>query len=1667
MIRSGIQFCLACVFSTVTPAVENSFVAEQADASGHYVWGEVLNWKADRIPNQQDVVQIGHNEVEVQAYIKSPDRVAGALEISEHGQAGGETNSLSVTAQGALTVSGLVSVGKDKYGILNILGGDVTGEGVVLVGGYDRGAGSRGRINLTSGTLSVGTWLYVGGDRFGPKTKGSSVWVSSGGQLIVGEHLEIDSKDETEPGIISLSNGASLTLQQGTMRIAKGSLRIEGGNVQTNLTELKCVGEGHSRLVFTGGGVSKIQAGSAKLGFDTRLDVSGLNVQPGSYVLLETGALNHQGLFFSSDVDRSMWHLEVTPDTGTITLIHGAGPVQHDLRVIGGAGSGMFAVGETIPLVAGEAGQGLVFDRWQGDVEGVEDVFSPNTNMVMGGRSAKVTAMYRPIYEPHDLFVNGGSGSGSYGMDQIISIAPNAPGPGKRFFRWYGDQGVTNPLSAETTYVMPARESVVKAGFYQPENLVGERGYHCRPCGLDLNRDGRVGIDGEDNILGRDDLENPDAPRWNWRDPDGDDIDEDYYFVDADEGSDLNVGTREAPLKTIQEALNRCDGAANGKEDIICIYGVFREEIVLTQSGGATHYMRDGFEYPADPMRIIGWDKDGDGQYPPFDKDDKAVIDGSEGLVMAISNGTHKTSYVEIAHLVIQNFNGWSTSRVRGAIRLSSSLGGDVSHIYMHDVEMYNINTESYRNPDDPDDPDEGKERIVVVFWNGETALQHIALCNVLVGGYGDFFARGSPALNEATGKRSGKFRFKNLTLNCKTVDGQSITGFKIWGAHDGVEILDSVLDGRPQDWNYMDGGPRLISVRPDQHDVTIRNNLLLQGRTSITIDGCSSNFGNTRTTDDIVIEGNHIVVTHDDWGSGLSRPIGIRIDPGCNIVKTTEDISIRNNFLFMPIRGAVALELSPGMDDIDIEQPGILEVVGNTIYGPGKSDNFFGLLVNLKYVPNPQRNFRIYNNIFANIGSSGHNISYDYPYPPEDYNTHHVSVLIDGNIWDPEGRFKWYGERLVDFEEWKTRTGQDAHSILGSPVFAHVDGADLHLAPEDTVARNVGVNITGITTTDIDDDEGVVRTAGVPYAGADIQNEATVVTGVVDSYTLSEDQKYVVDAGIGVLANDGTDPWTVCDPINGDPLTNERVIAPLAIPVVMPVHGVLSLERDGSFTYIPDANYHGGDVFTYRIRDPFGRYSRPMTVNLSIQPVNDPPQAAGDSYAVYLNRPLDVPSSGVLGNDHDIEGDAMTAVLVEGPLYAEEFVLRSDGSFRYVPEQGAICVDHFTYMASDGQGNSAPVMVSLAVGNAPSEIIIDNKDVATSRVGNWAVSTTTENPYQSDSLWTKDAGASFTWHPRIPITAVYRVYAWWTMHATRSRKVPYSIKHGGEDVAKILVNQRKSDTAGKWVFLGEFSFNEGTETSISVSTENGQAGADAVRLVRTGYPVPNEIIVDNVYSAPHTKETGTWERASDKIIDESSPYLADYFWSNNAGDAFEWIPVLPADGKYGVYIWWTYYSSRSSQVPCEIIQSGSTIASLSLDQSDVAQAGRWIHLGDYQFVAGNTASVRISVDASGSASADAVRFVRIYEDGDSGGSSSGAPDDFKIESYCFHSDGRHVIKINAQIGVEYTLQVSKDLKSWDDVETRIGLDPVMVFQIQREEREEQLFYRVKKVVMP
>ena len=114
------------------------------------------------------------------------------------------------------------------------------------------------------------------------------------------------------------------------------------------------------------------------------------------------------------------------------------------------------------------------------------------------------------------------------------------------------------------------------------------RGYLARPCGFDMNRNGIIG-EAADRLV----ADGVSA------DPDGDGVNEDILYVDSAAGSDTTgSGTAGNPYRTIQKALDVADGPADGAEDIICISGVFREQLTLKQSGVAGYYTRDGFQFP-------------------------------------------------------------------------------------------------------------------------------------------------------------------------------------------------------------------------------------------------------------------------------------------------------------------------------------------------------------------------------------------------------------------------------------------------------------------------------------------------------------------------------------------------------------------------------------------------------------------------------------------------------------------------------------------------------------------------------------------------------------------------------------------------------------------------------------------------------------------------------------------------------------------------------------------------------------------------------------------------------------------------------------------------------------------------------------------------------------
>jgi hypothetical protein len=127
-------------------------------------------------------------------------------------------------------------------------------------------------------------------------------------------------------------------------------------------------------------------------------------------------------------------------------------------------------------------------------------------------------------------------------------------------------------------------------------------------------------------------------------------------------------------------------------------------------------------------------------------------------------------------------------------------------------------------------------------------------------------------------------------------------------------------------------------------------------------------------------------------------------------------------------------------------------------------------------------------------------------------------------------------------------------------------------------------------------------------------------------------------------------------------------------------------------------------------------------------------------------------------------------------------------------------------------------------------EVVVDNLDNNTSKTGSWYTSNGS-NPYEGHSVYSQTNG-TFTWAPALPTSGTYDVYAWWTYHANRSTTVPYRIKHNG-GTATVIVNQHDQALAGKWHRLGTYTLTAGTNGQVTVSSENGQASADAVRFVK------------------------------------------------------------------------------------------------------------------------------------------------------------------------------------------------------------------------------------------
>jgi len=224
-----------------------------------------------------------------------------------------------------------------------------------------------------------------------------------------------------------------------------------------------------------------------------------------------------------------------------------------------------------------------------------------------------------------------------------------------------------------------------------------------------------------------------------------------------------------------------------------------------------------------------------------------------------------------------------------------------------------------------------------------------------------------------------------------------------------------------------------------------------------------------------------------------------------------------------------------------------------------------------------------------------------------------------------------------------------------GQPPFSSFldngdDTATLTLAPDYSEAGSYSMTVTVSDGTDTDFETFSITvndTNRDPVANddADSTNEDVAVT-------------------INVLGND-SDP-------DGDSLT--------VYSVTQGANGTV-INNDSNVTYIPDPNFYGTDSFTYTISDYNGGFDA-ATVTVTVNSVNDNPDAVDDNVSTNEDTSVTID---VLGNDSDVDGDALNVASVTQP--ANGTATNNGTDVTYIPDLNFNGVDSFTYTADDGNG--------------------------------------------------------------------------------------------------------------------------------------------------------------------------------------------------------------------------------------------------------------------------------------------------------------------------------------------------------------------------------------------
>ena len=228
----------------------------------------------------------------------------------------------------------------------------------------------------------------------------------------------------------------------------------------------------------------------------------------------------------------------------------------------------------------------------------------------------------------------------------------------------------------------------------------------------------------------------------------------------------------------------------------------------------------------------------------------------------------------------------------------------------------------------------------------------------------------------------------------------------------------------------------------------------------------------------------------------------------------------------------------------------------------------------------------------------------------------------------------------------------------------------------------------------------------------------------VVVSYTITDEHGATSSSTVTItvngandapVANDDTASTTEDAAVTGNVLANDTDVDGETVTVANPgvyvgAYGTLTLNADGSYTYVPNAAAQGlddgetaQDVFSYTASD--GTASDSATLTVTVNGANDAPVANDDTAST--NEDSAGVSGNVLTNDTDVDGETLT-VAAPGTYVGTygTLTIAADGTYTYVPgaaaqglDTGETAQEVFTYAATDGTASDTATLTVTVSG--------------------------------------------------------------------------------------------------------------------------------------------------------------------------------------------------------------------------------------------------------------------------------------------------------------------------------------------------------------------------------